>query len=72
MMIEGVFLGTEYVFSAVVAHLPHYISGDSALGFYIYGPDWSSLNFISLLLGLLFAAAAVGVAVYLRRYRFEI
>jgi hypothetical protein len=72
MVIEGVFLGTEYVASAVVNHLPHYIDGGSAVGFYFYGPDWSSLNLMGILLGLLFAAAAVGVAVYLRRYRFEI
>lgn len=71
MVIEGIFLGTEYVASAVLNHLPHYIDGESAVGFYFYGPDWSSLNFIGILLGLLFAAAAVGVAVYLRRYRFE-
>jgi hypothetical protein len=72
MVIEGVFLGTEYVASAVVNHLPHYIDGESAVGFYFYGPDWASLNFMSIVLGLLFAAAAVAVAVYLRRYRFEI
>jgi hypothetical protein len=72
MVIEGIFLGTEYVSSAVLAHLPHYIGGDSAVGFYFYGPDWSSLNFIGIALGLLFAAVAVGIAVYLRRYRFDI
>ena len=72
MVIEGLFLGTEYVASAVINHMPHYIDGESAVGFYFYGPDWSDLNFIGIALGLLFAAAAVGVAVYLRRYRFEI
>ena len=72
MVIEGIFLGTEYVSSAVLAHLPHYIGGDSAVGFYFYGPDWSSLNFMGIALGLLFAAVAVGIVVYLRRYRFEI
>jgi hypothetical protein len=72
MLIEGVFLGTEYVVSAVLNHLPHYTDGGSAVGFYFYGPDWSSLNFTGILLGLLFAAVAIAVAVYLRRYRFEI
>ena len=72
MIIEGVFLGTEHVSAAIVNHVPHYNSGGSAVGFYFYGPDWSSLNFISILLGMLFAAVAIAVAVYLRRYRFEI
>ncbi len=72
MLIEGIFLGTEYVVSAVVSHLPHITDGGSAVGFYFYGPDWSSLNFMGIALGLLFAAVAVGIAVYLRRYRFEI
>jgi hypothetical protein len=72
MVIEGVFLGTEYVASAVVSHLPHITDGASNVGFYFYGPDWSSLNFMGIVLGLLFAAAALGIAVYLRRYRFEI
>ena len=72
MVIEGVFLGTEYVATAVVNHLPHITDGGSAAGFYFYGPDWSSLNFMGIVLGLLFAAAALGAAVYLRRYRFEI
>jgi hypothetical protein len=72
ILVERLFLGTEFVSSAVKSHLPHQTDGGSAVGFYLYGPDWTGLDFVGLLLGLLFAAVAVAVAVYLRRYRFEI
>ena len=72
MLVERVFLGTEYFASAVGNHVPHYIEGGDALGFFIYGPDWASVNYVGMALGLVFAAVAITAAVYLRRYRFEI
>jgi ABC-2 type transport system permease protein len=72
IILEAIFLGTGYVRSAVINHVPHYIGGGSAVGFYMDGPDWLSLNFVSMLAGLAFAAVAVTAAVYLRRYRFQI
>lgn len=72
VILEYLVFGTDYVSTAVFNHLPHYIGGESAVGFYFDVGFWSQVDFLSLLLGLLFAAAAVTTAVYLRRYRFEI
>lgn len=72
MLVERVFLGTEYFATALWHHIPHYIEGGDALGFYIYGPDWASINYVGMALGLVFTAVAITATVYLRRYRFEI
>ncbi len=72
MMIEGLVFGTNYVVSAVVAHIPHYIGGHSVVGFYFDGLYWQQVDMLSLLCGLVFAAGAVVACVYLRRYRFEL
>ena len=72
MIAEGVVLGTDYVSSAVVAHIPHYIGGHSVVGFYFDGLYWAQINWGSLLAGLVFAGATVVGSVYLRRYRFDI
>ncbi|TDG14886.1 hypothetical protein E2F43_01185 [Seongchinamella unica] len=68
---EAIVLGSDYVSSAVVAHIPHYIGGHSVVGFYFEGLYWEQLNMPSLLLGLVFAGIAVVGSVYLRRYRFD-
>jgi ABC-2 type transport system permease protein len=70
--IEEIFMGSEFIAHAIGNHIPHYIEGADSLGFYIYGPDWASINYLGMILGLIFAAAALTGAVYLRRYRFEI
>jgi len=57
--------------SAIANHFPH-ATENSAIGFYIAGPDWGGVNYLSLGLGLLFTALALWGAVYLRRYRWEI
>ncbi len=72
VIIEEVFLGSEYVSTFVAHHVPHYVDEGNAVGFYLYGPDWSAINYPHLLGGLVFAALALWGAVYLRRYRFEI
>ena len=72
VIVEGILLGSNFVVSAVVNHIPHYIGGHSAVGFYLDGRFWAGLNYISLVSGLIFAAATLAGAVYLRRYRFDI
>jgi ABC-2 type transport system permease protein len=69
---EKVFLGSEHLGNALDNHIPHFSDEGSSLGFYLYGPDWAAIDYTGLILGLLFATAALTAAVYLRRYRFEI
>ena len=57
--------------TAIGNHFPH-ATENSAIGFYIAGPDWGSVNYLSLVLGLVFTGLALWGAVYLRRYRWEI
>lgn len=71
-VIEEVFLSSDYVTAAVGYHLPHYIEESNAVGFFLYGPDWSAISYPNLVGGLVFAGLALWGAVYLRRYRFEI
>ncbi len=71
-VLERLFLGTAYVGNAVARHLPHGEGEGGAAIFRLYGPDWAAQDLASLALGLLFTAAALWGAVYLRRYRFEI
>jgi hypothetical protein len=71
ILLEEFFLGTEMVRSAIGNHIPH-ASDSGAIAFYMAGPDWGAVNYLSLLAGLVFTAAALWVAVYLRRYRWEI
>jgi len=72
VLVERIFLGSEYIALAIFRHLPHFVDGGESVAFYLYGPDWSAINYPSLIGGLVFAAAALWGAVYLRRYRFEI
>ena len=71
MLAEGIVLGTDFVSSAVVAHIPHYIGGHSVVGFYFDGLYWAQMDFSSLIAGLVFAGLTVVGSVYLRRYRFD-
>jgi ABC-2 type transport system permease protein len=72
MLLEGILLGTDRVLNAVSNHVPHYVGGHSAGGFYLDGRFWAGLDYISLLSGLVFAALTIAGAVYLRRYRFDV
>lgn len=72
MFIEGFALGSDHVATAVKNHVPHYIGGESVVGFYFHRDFWMQIDYPSLAAGLVFAAAAVVASVYLRRYRFEI
>lgn len=70
--IEEIFLGTEYLVELIGPHVPHYIDEGHAVGFYMYGPDWSAISYPHLIGGLVFTGFVLWAAVYLRRYRFEI
>ncbi len=72
IIVESILFGTNVVVSAVSNHIPHYIGGHSAVGFYFDSRFWAGLDYTSLLGGLAFAAATVAGSVYLRRYRFDI
>ena len=68
---ERFFLGSRVIGDAIVRHVPH-LSDNGSLGFYLFGPDWTRLDLASVAAGLLFTAAALGAAVWLRKYRWEI
>ncbi|WP_439106416.1 hypothetical protein [Congregibacter sp.] len=68
---EGIFLGTEVVDNAVSRHFPHF-SDSSAVGFYLFGPDWMALDLLSVAAGLAFAGIALAAAVWLRAHRWEL
>lgn len=70
-IVESVFLGTEFVGSAIGAHLPH-LTDTSAVGFYVFGPQWMGVDLASMGAGLLFTALALTAAVWARRHRWEI
>lgn len=72
IVLEAIFLGSDHVTNAVLNHIPHHVSGGSAVGFYFDGPQWSSLNLVSMLGGLCFALLALWAAVWLRRHRWEL
>lgn len=73
LVAEGMFLGSNYVEDAVERHVPH-LSDGSAVGFYLFGPDWTwtHLDLMSLVSGLAFAAVALAAAVWLRKHRWEL
>jgi len=68
---EKFFLGTGYIGAAVGRHVPH-LSDESSVGFYLQGADWTRLDLPSVGSGLVFAAAALWGAVWLRRNRWEL
>ena len=72
MLLESLLLGTDYVSAAVLNHIPHYVGGESVVGFYFSGLYWDQVDLFSMACGLVFAALTVTGSVYLRRYRFDI
>ncbi|MEQ8801149.1 ABC-2 transporter permease [Haliea sp.] len=72
VLLEAMLLGSSHFGAAVTNHLPHYNSGRSAVGFYLFGPDWANLDYLGLVLGLLVAGVLLAATVWLRRYRWEI
>ena len=71
LLAEGIFFGTERIGDAVQNHVPH-ISETSAVGFYLFGPQWSADSVGTMVGGLIFAALALTATVWLRRHRWEI
>lgn len=72
VLLESVFLRSSVILTAVGRHMPHLTENDDGVGFYLFGPDWAAVDWLSLFAGLVFAALATALAVYLRRYRWEI
>lgn len=72
VLLEELLLGSAYLRTAIGHHIPQQVGGGSTAGFHLFGPDWSALDFFSLLGGLACAAALLTAAVWLRRHRWEI
>jgi ABC-2 type transport system permease protein len=72
VVLEQIFLGSDFVGTAVSQHVPHYAGPDDAVGFYFNGREWARIDVLKIGSGILFAAAAIWITVWLRRYRFEL
>lgn len=71
LLLDQFVLRSGAVLPALVDHLPH-LSENSSMGFHLFGPNWAGLDLVQLVLGLVFTAACLTGAVYLRRHRWEI
>jgi ABC-2 type transport system permease protein len=73
IFVEKVFIGSDYMAHSISRHLPHLLGGNDAgsMGMYSYGPVWSSIDYLGMVLGVVVAAGLVSLAVWLRRHRFE-
>ncbi|MFV8818103.1 hypothetical protein [Haliea sp. E17] len=69
---ELMLFGSVVVAGAVQRHLPGFVGGESQADFVFDAAYWAAFDWLGLLLGLVFAAATLAAAVWLRRYRFEI
>jgi ABC-2 type transport system permease protein len=72
VVLEEIFLGSEFLGNVVSQHVPHYNSNVDAVGIYFEGNEWMHIDFLKMGCGLLFAAVAIWATVWLRRYRFEL
>ena len=72
VLLESTFLRSSFILTALGRHMPHLTENDDGVGFYLFGPDWAAVDWLSLSAGLIFAALATALAVYLRRHRWEI
>lgn len=72
VLLEAMLLGSSRFGGAVMNHLPSFEVGHDTAGFYLFGPDWVSQDYLGLMLGLLVAAVLLAATVWLRRYRWEI
>lgn len=73
IILEQLFIGSDYVSSAIGQHIPHLggEEGSAPLGFYFGEPQWGALDFADMLLGLLAAAALLLATTWFRKHRFE-
>ena len=68
VIIERLFLGSDWFGGWVGAHLPHgEEDGRGGMGFYLTWPNWGSQAWGSILLGLVAAVAALWASVRIRR-----
>ncbi|MEH6636045.1 MAG: hypothetical protein V7700_11020 [Halioglobus sp.] len=73
IVLEQLFIGSEHLSNAFSNHIPHPGNdGQDPLGFYFYEPQWWSLDYLGMLLGLLVAAALLTGTIWFRKHRFEI
>ncbi len=77
VVIEGLFIGSQSLANAILNHIPHVVLYDGSksahsLGFYMREPQWLTLDYLGMLLGLLVAAVLLAGAAWFRKYRFEI
>ena len=72
IFLESMLFGSSHLASAVQNHVPHYAGERNAVGFYLFGPHWASMDLSGLLLGLVVAALLLWGAIWLRRHRWEI
>ncbi|MEM6545867.1 MAG: hypothetical protein AAF680_13245 [Pseudomonadota bacterium] len=71
MLGEAIIFRSTRLEDSFSRHVPH-LSDESALGFYLYGPDWSNIDLMSIASGLLVAAVLIAATVWLRKYRWEL
>ena len=72
IVVEQLFLGSEYLSTAFSHHVPHPADeSEGALGFYFREPRWMDLDIMGMLLGLLVSAGLLSGAVWFRKHRFE-
>lgn len=69
ILLVSLLFGSNYLATAVQNHMPHYMGERNALGFYLFGPNWVSLDLGGLLLGLLTAIVMLWAAIWLRHHR---
>jgi hypothetical protein len=73
VVMEQLFFGSDYLSSAIGAHLPQRSSsGTDSMGFYFQPPDWRALDYPAMLGGLLVAVILCWAAARLRKYRLEV
>ena len=71
VILEEIFVGTEYIGQAIANHLPTIVV-DGGAGQYTYGPSWSFSNVLEMVVCIAVAGGFLAAVVWLRRTRFEL
>ncbi len=69
VLIESVFFGSRYVSQAIFHHIP--FGGSGSRGPYQASPDWAKLDYVGMLMGLVFTVVMLAIARWFRRHRFD-
>ncbi|MEE4143367.1 MAG: hypothetical protein V2I26_01085 [Halieaceae bacterium] len=73
IILESLFLDSNHLSNAIANHIPHPgVDGAQPLGFYFYQPQWWSLDYAGMLLGLLVSAGFLWATLWFRKHRFEV